>query len=231
MDIRGPEGEMFPCGRRSLALEVSLDIVSTVALGLTALAGAYGGSLGGALLTAGFAVRLALLPLTLRMTERSHRRAKAMSALAPELRALRERHAEDPALLQREVLALYESRGLALVDVHSLLGTLAQWPFLAVTYGAVSRLAQAGSSFRWIADLSAPDLGVAAAVAALTWASAAIGAPEGQSGRIVPLLVALVVFFVTSRLMAGLGLYMAASASVGLLQSALLRARLGQSSA
>jgi YidC/Oxa1 family membrane protein insertase len=192
---------------------------------LTALAGAYGGSLGAALLTAGLVVRLALLPLTLYLAERSRRHAEGLRALQPELTALRERHASDPQALLDAMSTLYRERGISPVDTRSLLGSLLQLPFLATAYNAVQRLASTGASFRWIADLSAPDLGVAALVAALTWASVALSTPDGQAGRIVPWIVAGVVFLVTSRLMAGLGLYMAASASVGLLQAALIRAR------
>jgi YidC/Oxa1 family membrane protein insertase len=192
---------------------------------LTTLAGAYGGSLGAALLTAGLIVRLGLLPLTLYLAERSRRHAESLRALQPELTALREQHAQDPQALLQAMSDLYQKRGISPVDTRTLLGSLLQLPFLATAYNAVQRLASTGASFRWIADLSTPDLGIAAIVAALTWASVALSSPEGNLGRVLPWILAGVVFLVTSRLMAGLGLYMAASASVGLLQTALLRAR------
>jgi YidC/Oxa1 family membrane protein insertase len=202
-----------------------MDPVELVAQALTALAGVYGGSLGGALLTAGLAVRVALLPLTLHLAERAHRRAASIRALEPEVTALRSRHAGDPEALTLAVGALYRERGLPLADPRAVLGTLAQLPFVATAYAAVRRLAASGAPFRWIQDLSAPDLGVAAIVAAFSWASAAVSAPEGAAGRVLPLIVAAVMFVVASRVMAGLGLYLAASASVGLLQATLVRAR------
>ncbi|TDB79249.1 YidC/Oxa1 family membrane protein insertase [Micromonospora sp. KC721] len=74
------------------------------------------------------AVRLLISPLTLAQVRGERRRA----ALAPEVRALRQRYAEDPATLQREVFALYRRAGAS--PVAGCLPALLQAPFLLVMY-------------------------------------------------------------------------------------------------
>lgn len=74
------------------------------------------------------AVRLLLMPLSLRAL-----RGQAVQArLAPELAALRQRHARQPERLQREMTALYRREGTSMFAGNAAI--LLQWPLLSVVY-------------------------------------------------------------------------------------------------
>ncbi|MET7746971.1 membrane protein insertase YidC [Micromonospora sp. NPDC005367] len=74
------------------------------------------------------AVRLLLSPLTVAQVRGERRRA----ALAPQVRELQRRYANDPTRLQSELFALYRSAGAN--PVAGCLPMLLQAPFLLVTY-------------------------------------------------------------------------------------------------
>ncbi|CCH21070.1 YidC/Oxa1 family membrane protein insertase [Micromonospora lupini] len=74
------------------------------------------------------AVRLLIAPLTVAQVRGERRRA----ALAPQVRDLQQRYADDPATLQREVFALYRSGGAN--PIAGCLPLLIQAPFLLVLY-------------------------------------------------------------------------------------------------
>ncbi|MET8279417.1 membrane protein insertase YidC [Micromonospora sp. NPDC005174] len=74
------------------------------------------------------AVRLLIAPLTVAQVRGERRRA----ALAPQVRELQQRYADDSATLQREVFALYRSAGAN--PVAGCLPLLIQAPFLLVLY-------------------------------------------------------------------------------------------------
>ncbi|MET7877327.1 membrane protein insertase YidC [Micromonospora profundi] len=74
------------------------------------------------------AVRLLISPLTVAQVRGERRRA----ALAPQVRDLQRRYADDPAKLQGEVFALYRSAGAN--PVAGCLPLLLQAPFLLVLY-------------------------------------------------------------------------------------------------
>jgi YidC/Oxa1 family membrane protein insertase len=74
------------------------------------------------------AVRLLLMPLSLRAL----RGQAAQARLAPQLAALRQRHGKQPERLQREMAALYKREGTSMFAGFAPL--LLQWPFLSVMY-------------------------------------------------------------------------------------------------
>jgi YidC/Oxa1 family membrane protein insertase len=74
------------------------------------------------------AVRLLIAPLSLRAL----RGQAAMARLAPQVQALRKRHAGQPERLQREMTALYQREGAS--PLGGFLPLLLQWPFLSVLY-------------------------------------------------------------------------------------------------
>jgi YidC/Oxa1 family membrane protein insertase len=85
-------------------------------------------------------VRLAISPLTYLQIRSGRRR----EALAPQLAALRERHAGDSAALATETLALHRANGIS--PFAGLLPGLVQWPFFMVMY-RVAYQAPAGDVF------------------------------------------------------------------------------------
>ena len=64
-----------------------------------------GGSLGGGILLVSAGVRLALLPLTLRLARRARDQQAKLATLLPELEALQRRYANDPLRVMRETRA------------------------------------------------------------------------------------------------------------------------------
>jgi YidC/Oxa1 family membrane protein insertase len=78
------------------------------------------------------AVRLLISPLTYLQVRGERRRA----ALAPQLRALKEKHKDDPLTLAGETLALHREAGAG--PMTSLLPGLAQAPFFMVMFSVVN---------------------------------------------------------------------------------------------
>jgi YidC/Oxa1 family membrane protein insertase len=135
------------------------------------------------------AVRLLVMPLSFRAL-----RGQAIAArLAPQLQALRQRHAKQPERLQREMAALYKREGTSMFAGFAPL--LLQWPFLSVMY-LLFRSPQVGAKpntllshdllgvplgTHWLSGAGpaslhgAVFLGVFALLAALCWLSARLG--------------------------------------------------------
>jgi YidC/Oxa1 family membrane protein insertase len=74
------------------------------------------------------AVRLLVLPLSYR----AMRGMDAQARIAPQVQALRRKHAGHPDRLQRELTALYRAEGTGMFAGY--LPLLLQWPFLSVMY-------------------------------------------------------------------------------------------------
>ncbi len=104
------------------------------------------------------AVRLLISPLTYLQVRAERRRA----ALAPQMRALRERHRDDPLTLAAETLALQRAAGAG--PVAGLLPVLAQAPFFLIVFRASAGVAVGGGW--WL-----PVLLVVLATGLAWWAS------------------------------------------------------------
>ncbi|MEU4606350.1 membrane protein insertase YidC [Kribbella sp. NPDC023972] len=98
------------------------------------------------------AVRLLLLPLSIR----AHRGLRARATLMPQLKAITERHRGNPERLQREIAKLQAESGTTLFA--GFLPTLAQLPFFWLMYSLFSRAVVAGESNQLISGslLGAP---------------------------------------------------------------------------
>ena len=81
-----------------------------------------------AIIAVTMAVRIVLMPLSLRAL----RAQVAATRLAPQLLALRQRYARQPDRLQSEMSALYRQEGTSMFA--SITPLLFQWPFLSVMY-------------------------------------------------------------------------------------------------
>jgi YidC/Oxa1 family membrane protein insertase len=199
---------------------------------LFSLAHVCGGSLGGGIVVLSLIIRLALLPLTLRMAIRAREYQAIVSRLAPKLEALRKRHANDPAALARATGELHAANGIGLAPKGVLLGTAVQMPIGAGVYQAIATSARRAVGFLWVTDLTRPDALVASLAAGLAGA-AVMSAPAAGSGsaRTAAILTAAGTFFFAWRLSASVGLYWVASNVVGVIQSLLLRRRAARAGA
>jgi YidC/Oxa1 family membrane protein insertase len=194
------------------ATSVAATVVTWLADALAPLAG--GAATAAAIVLFTIGVRLLISPLTLAQVRGERRRA----ALAPEVRELQRKHADDPARLQSELFALYRRAGAS--PVAGCLPALLQAPFFLVMYRlfatgdghpALLNEKLAGVPLGWhLGDgLSGPVLAVfgslLVALLALAWwsarrarrAAAAAGTVAGTPiegpgaavlGRLIPLL-------------------------------------------
>src|SRR6184192_1359903 len=144
-----------------------------------AAAQVFGGSLGAGIIAVSLGVRLALLPLTIRLARRALAQQAILARLQPKLQRLQRRYRNDPAARLQRTQALYRREGLRLFDPAAMLGGLVQLPVLAGVYAAVRQGLGAAGSFLWISNLLRSDVWLALAVALLS----ALVAYVGRAGR------------------------------------------------
>jgi YidC/Oxa1 family membrane protein insertase len=107
-------------------VDAAYHVVSALA---TALAPITGGlAVVAAIVAFTIGVRLLLLPFSYYAL----RGQTAQGRLAPQVQALRKRHAKDPERLKRELATLYEKNGTSMYA--GCLPVLLQWPFLSIMY-------------------------------------------------------------------------------------------------
>ncbi|MFC5458587.1 YidC/Oxa1 family membrane protein insertase [Massilia niabensis] len=184
----------------------------------------FDGNMGWAILVLALTVRLALLPLTLHLSRRMLSNQQKIKALQPEVEAIKARLAVKPAEMLGAISALYKANGAHIMDRSSVIGLLVQLPVFGLLYKAISNASSGSGPFLWIKSLASPDAAVTAIVLLLTAISAyyfpsAAGAPA----MFMLVVQVLVTAFILWKLSAGLGLYWVASASVGAVQTFVLR--------
>jgi YidC/Oxa1 family membrane protein insertase len=200
--------------------------VGVLQTSLFVLAQAYGGNISLAILTLSFVVRLALLPVTLRVARRNYRQQTRLKGIEPELQRLKIRYRKDPEKLSQKTMELYKKKDIRPIDGLGFLGNLIQLPIFAGLFSAIKQGIGDGGKFLWIADISQPNILLTIGIAVLTMISSALSPsiqPHGRAFFIV--LPALLTLAFMWKLSAGLGLYWAASSLVGVFQAAILRLR------
>ncbi|TDD23057.1 membrane protein insertase YidC [Kribbella turkmenica] len=125
-------------------------LITALVTAIEPLTGAYAAVTAIVLCT--LAVRLLLLPLSIR----AHRGMRARAALMPRLKVVTDRHRDDPERLRREIAKLQSESGTTLFA--GFLPTLAQLPFFWLMYTLFSRAVVAGESNQLISGslLGAP---------------------------------------------------------------------------
>ena len=153
-----------------------------------------GGSLGGGIFLVSAGVRLALLPVTLRLARRAREQQARIAVLRPQIEALQRRHAKDPRRLVTETQALYRAHDIKLLDPSSLLGIAIQMPVLSGIFAAVRKGLGAKVRFLWVPDLARPDGLLLLGVTALTaWGASTTPPAPGQTTTPTSLIVISVV--------------------------------------
>lgn len=186
------------------------------------------GSVGVAVILVSLAIRLALLPLTLRLARRAAAHRRRLQELQPELERLQRRYANDPSALWRETAAFYRRRGVKQVDLASMAGALAQAPVFIALYSALRRGLGSGIRFLWIADSALPNAILSVVVAGLTAASVAAGPQTGgRTAQVVMIgLMGVMTIWFLSSTSALFALSTGAGSAVSALQGFLLRREL-----
>ena len=107
-------------------VDAAYHVISALVSFLTPLFGGFAAA--AAIIAFTMAVRLLLMPLSYR----SMRGLDSQTRIAPQVQALRKKHARNPERLQRESAALYQAEGTSMFA--GCLPILVQWPFLSVMY-------------------------------------------------------------------------------------------------
>lgn len=161
---------------------------------IISVAQACGGSLGGGILLVSAGIRLAMLPLTLRMARRAREQQVRIAALKPEIEALQRRYASDPKRLVQEMRAVYSANDIKLVTPSGLITVAVQLPLLSGLFAAVRTGLGSKVRFLWVADLAKPEGLLALVVTALTaWGVSGTPTPPGSSSVVTPLIAVTVV--------------------------------------
>jgi YidC/Oxa1 family membrane protein insertase len=188
-----------------------------------AYAQACGGNLGIGIVAVTFLVRMAMLPLTLRLARLSAAHQEAMRKLKPELDRIRKRFKNKPERMAHETKRLFEREGVSPLPLKGCLGTVVQMPVLLAMFSAVRGCVAAGGRFLWIRNIAKPDFVLTLAVTALTYATIALGASSTEHNKALMIAApTIITFFVLSRMAAGIGLYWGASSLVSLLQAVVI---------
>jgi YidC/Oxa1 family membrane protein insertase len=190
-----------------------------------------GGSLGTGLLVVSFVVRLALMPLTLRLARRAMVQQRKLGALQPRLKQLNKRFAKDPARLLAATQALHREHDVQLFDSRSVAGSLVQLPFLGALFTAVRSGLGVGVRYLWIGDLARPDRALVVIVGGLSAGVAALTPGLSASQQPSPVLyavigVAAIIFLWSSS--SAVALSWGAGSAVSALQNVLLRRELAR---
>lgn len=107
---------------------------------------------GWALVVFGVAVRVVLWPLN----QKAMRSSMAMQAIQPEIKALQERHKQDPQKMQQEVMKLYKEHKVN--PLGGCLPLLIPMPVLFALFFVFRETIEfRGVPFLWLPDLSRPD--------------------------------------------------------------------------
>jgi YidC/Oxa1 family membrane protein insertase len=204
--------------------ELWMHLVSAVEGVITLIAAATGGNIGLAIITVSIALRVALLPLTIRLARRAEQQRALLERMQPELDRIKTRFKNEPERLATETLAVYKRHGVKPLDSGALTMILLQFPLVSALYGAISRGLGAGRRFLWIADLAKPDLLLVAITGALTYLASILGSSRDVNRAAAMLSVAITIAIMW-RVSAAVGLYWASSTAVGAVQAAWLRRR------
>ena len=192
--------------------------------GLISLSQVYNGNMGLAILTLSFIVRFALLPLSLKLSYRSILHQLQLKKLQPELQRLQTRYKNKPDRLAEETLKLYKRYGVSPIDGKGILGGLLQAPIFMGMFTAIRRGVGSGERFLWVGDLTQPDFFIMLIVTGLAYIATALTPNVSDQARnlMMWLPVILTAIFLW-RLSAAIGLYWAASNTVGIIQAGILR--------
>jgi YidC/Oxa1 family membrane protein insertase len=195
---------------------------------LQTLAADWGLGTGLAIIVLTVAIRTALLPLAWPLAYRGALRQMKLAQLAPHLKAIRDRYANDPQVQMQKTMELYRQHGMNIADGKSLLGACVQMPVICGLYQALSS-GIGTAAFLWIRNLARPDT-LLAILAALTTAVAMAAVPQmsEQMRLMIILLPAIFCFLAALHFSSGIALYWITSNLFGAVQSLALRQRIAR---
>jgi YidC/Oxa1 family membrane protein insertase len=199
--------------------------VSLVAL-LSYLVQFLDGSLGWAIIALSLGIRVAFLPLTIKLARRARRNQQIALALQPEIEKLKKQFAQKPERMFAEMGKLYRKNHYSPFDLPVLLGGFVQLPIFGILYRTIRRSLTPAGAFLWIKNLAAPNFLLTLVVVSLTALSAYLMPAASPHARMMMIVMQVIVAsLIVGKLAAGLSLYWMSSSFVGLFQTLWLRHR------
>jgi YidC/Oxa1 family membrane protein insertase len=184
----------------------------------------FAGNLGYAILALSLSIRVALLPVTIKLARRAQRNQEILRALQPEIDLLKKRFAKKPERLWAEMAELYKEHHYSPFDLPAIIGSFAQLPIFGMIYSTIRGALTGNAAFLWIKSLALPDFILTLVILGLTGTSAWLMPNASGNARTTMLIVQLAItFLIVWKLAAGLALYWASSSLVGLFQTMWLR--------
>src|SRR4051812_16916706 len=104
---------------------------------LASLTHLLGGSLGWGIIVLSLGIRVALLPLTIRLARRARRNQENMQRLQPEIELLKKRHENKPEHLFKEMHELYRKHDCNPFDIPTLVAGFIQLPIFGILYSSI----------------------------------------------------------------------------------------------
>ena len=178
---------------------------------LFALSTVFGGNMALAIVVLSVTVRLALLPLTLRIAYRSLETQRKLKEIEPQVAELRRRKRYD------DIARLYKEHGLSVFDVKGVMGGLVQAPIFFAVLAAIRRGILTVKPGPILLTICAGVFGFSAALGPNVTA---------QQRPVMFAISAIITVVLLARLSAGMVLYSIGSGAVGVLQAVLVRRRL-----
>lgn len=226
------------CGARSGEISSSTPgffnhyIVFPISYLIQHLAGWFGGSYGIGIIGITLIVRAVLFPLMMRQARSQQQMKIKMSAMQPELDALKKKYdnkkdADQQKLMQQEMMALYQKHSFNPLNIGCL-PILIQLPILSGLYTAIRLTPELSTHSFWWFQLGKPDWIMAVLVAILYLAQAKIAQynmteEQRKQMAIMSYISPLMMLFFSFSAPAAMPLYWMASGSFLLLQTLLFR--------
>ena len=166
--------------------------IELIRLSIFSAAHFCGGSLGGGIMCVSIVLRIALLPLTLRIARQARAQQVRLAGIKPELAMLQRRHGKNPARLMKETQSLYAANDIRPLTPTGLIGMVLQMPLLGGLFAAVRNGLGSRVSFLWIANLARPDAALLAVVTLLGGAALVFPRPPvatSTSGVVTMMLI------------------------------------------
>jgi len=193
---------------------------------LISLSQSFGGSLGCAIIVLSLGIRVALLPLTIKLARRARRNQEIMRLLQPEIEELKKRFEKKPERFFAEMRKLYQKHDCSPFDLPMLAASFIQLPIFGILYNSIRKSLSLSSAFLWIKNLASPDFFLTLLILFLTGLGASLMPSASQQMKSTMIVLQVIItFFIVWKLAAGLGLYWASSGVVGVCQTLWLRYR------
>ena len=180
-----------------------LVFVDAVRFALFAAAHLLGGSMGAGILAFSLAVRIALIPLTIRAARRMRAQNAKLRQLKPQLERLAKRYKTDPRGLLDARTALLREHGVS--TAPDLKMAAVQLPIGGAMFTALRNGVAQNTPFLWIRDLTRPDIGVAVIAAAIAAMASRVSGADNPRAAIA--IATAMTFYFAWRMSASVGLY------------------------